>query len=573
MKKKVSQPEKKFKPELIYGLVISICALIVYFPGLKNGLLNWDDNIYVTTNEMIKSPANLDLFFGEFFFGNYHPLTLFSYSIIYHFSELDPYLYHLVNIVFHVVNSLLVFYLVFLLFKNINLAFIVAILFTVHPMHVESVAWISELKDVQYTFFFLLSLIFYIKHIRQKSWKFYSLSVAFFVLSLLTKGQAVTLFVVLLLIDFIEKNSIRKNFTEKIPFLLLSVGFGIIAVIAQKSDNTISDFSKISFFEQTALASYGFTMYVIKTIFPFDISAFYPYPTLINGKIPVGYWYFLSVVPVTIAALYFTFKKNRMIFYGLAFFIINIFLLLQIIPVGNCIMADRYSYIPSIGLYLIIGHLFIRYFLNSKFKYLFILTFMGYLLFLGNYTLAQTKNWKNDFTLWNSVLEINPDIPTALVLRGYAYNETGEYNKALVDLNRSISIDNKYGMAYLNRGVSKARLGYFKESLSDFQKALDYKIEKRFLPELYVSWGGALANTGDLNGAMECFTKSIELNPKNPGVFNNRGITYGMMGKNKEALDDFNMALKLDPKNVDAMKNKQMIIKIINNGLPVQKTP
>ena len=212
MKKKKEEinPNKRI---LAFIILIVITIIIVYLPALKNGLLNWDDNLYVTDNNVIKNIGNVSAFFNSFYFGNYHPITIFSYSIIYQFSELSPLLYHLVNILFHVLNSLLVFYLIKELLKNINLALIVALLFGIHPMHVESVAWISELKDVQYTFFFLISALYYLKFIRQSKLLFYVISILFFVLSLLSKGQAVTLFPVLLLIDYLERG---KLFTHRL---------------------------------------------------------------------------------------------------------------------------------------------------------------------------------------------------------------------------------------------------------------------------------------------------------------------------------------------------------------------
>jgi len=559
MKKKKEEinPNKRI---LTFVILIVLTIIIVYLPALKNGLLNWDDNLYVTDNNVIKNIDNVSAFFNSFYFGNYHPITIFSYSIIYHFSELSPLLYHLVNIIFHILNSLLVFYLIKELLKNINLAFIVALLFGLHPMHVESVAWISELKDVQYTFFFLISACYYLKFIRQGKLSFYIISMLFFVLSLLSKGQAVTLFPVLLLIDYLERGKMFTKLKEKIPYFILSLLFGIIAIMAQKSSNTISDFKNISFLEQSAIACYSFSMYILKTIVPFNLSAFYPYPTLINGKIPIEYWAFLLVIPVTIYLIILSFKKDKIIFFGFIFFIANIFLLLQLIPVGNCIMADRYSYIPSIGLYLIIAYLFLKYFNKIKQKFLLGSLLTIYLIFLSSYSYNQTKKWKDDFTLWDNVLHINPDIPSALILRGFAYNELGEFNNALIDLNKSISIKNNDGMAYLNRGVSKASLGDFKNAIEDFKMADKLKVEERHKVNLNVSWGAALANTGNLAEAMKKFNNAIELNPDNASIYNNRGITNAMLGNSNEALNDFNYALKLKPNYEDAITNRNKIL-------------
>lgn len=561
-KKKKNTNTSTNKKTFPVAVVLILAIIIVYFPAFKNGILNWDDNVYVTGNYFITSLSNIPDFFSSFYFSNYHPLTILTYSAIYHFGKAAPFLYHFTNIIFHVLNSLLVFYFIKELFKNKNLALIAALLFGLHPIHVESVAWISELKDVQYTFFFLISLIYYLKFIRVKKYPLYFISFLFFVLSLLSKGQAVALFPVLFLIDYFERKKIFTKLYEKIPFLILSVVFGIIAIMAQKSGHALSDFTFISPFEQLAIACYGFTMYILKIIFPFNLSAFYPYPPLINGRIPAEYWLSLLIIPATIYALIISYKKDKIIFFGLMFFISNIFLLLQLIPVGNCIMADRYSYIPSVGLNILFAYLFLKYFNSSKQKFLLVSMLSVYVIFLCIYTNNQTKKWKNDFTLWDNVLASNPDIPSALILRGCAYNDKGEYDKALTDFDKSISLNSKDGLAYFNRGVSKAKLGDFKNAIEDFKIAEKIKLEKRYLADFYVAYGVAIANTGDYDKAMNYFNKAIKANPYNASIYNNRGITNAIQGKLDDALNDFNYALKLKPGDKDAITNRNKILEM-----------
>lgn len=562
---KKQNPKKKGKVEnkvspikniLPAAALIILAVLIVYSSAFKNGLLQWDDNLYVTDNRSITSLNSIPSFFTSFFVGNYQPLTMITYSIIYHFGGLSPLPYHFINILFHVFNSLLVFYFCFELLKNKTPALIVALLFGLHPFHVESVAWIAELKDVQYSFFFLISLIFYLKFSREwKSWQ-YALSISAFLLSLLSKGQAVALFPTLLLIDYLESGRFTIKIREKIPFLLMAASFGAIAIVAQKADNTIGDFSHITFPEQLALASYSFTMYIVKTIIPFGLSSFYPYPTLINGKIPGEYWIYLLAIPAAAYALFITYRKSRILFFGALFFIANIILLLQLLPVGNCIMADRYTYISSIGLFIIIAHLFLKYINIKKTQIISSAVLAAYLLSLSITTYGQTKIWKNDFTLWNNVLSIYPDVSSALILRGCAYNDKEEYEKALLDFNHSIKLDPKSGLAYFNRGVSKSKLGNFKEALEDYETASKLKIEKRYIFNFYVSWGGALANTGKINEAMQLFNKAIAVDSMNASVYNNRGITKAMTGNMNGALADFNRAVELKPDFEEAIVNR-----------------
>lgn len=560
-KKEIIRPQKKQWPLVV---VIVLSVLIVYFSSLKNGLLKWDDNLYIIENNQIKSLGNISLFFSQFYIGNYQPLTLLTYGLIYQFSALEPFLYHFVNVLFHVLNALVLFSFLKILFNKTGLAFLVTLLFALHPMHVESVAWVSGLKDVLYAFFFFISLIYYLKYIRRNKKLYYLLSILFFILSLLSKGQAVALFPVLFLIDYMERGKLFSKWPEKIPFFVLSVVFGIIALFAQKSADTMGDFTSFSFFDQLSLSCYSFFMYVLKILVPFNLSSFYPYPNMDGGKIPFEYRLFLLIIPLVVYGLFRFYKKNRILFFGSLFFIVNIILLIQLIPVGNCIMADRYTYISSVGVNIVIVSLFLKYYELKRWKTILMMFISGYFIFLSVVSYNQTKIWKNDFTLWDNVLSVNPDVEFALVLRGCEYNNREDYQKAIADFNRSIALNPKDGSAYFNRGVARSRTGDFKNAIPDFERADQLKIEKKHLVNLYISWGGALANTGKLIEAMKLFDKAIVLNPNDASVYNNRGITKAMLGNTQSAIDDFDIAIKLNPNFTDAITNKNKALEVIS---------
>lgn len=557
---------KFIKKEFLFPILICSVILIFYNQAFHNEILSWDDNLYLIDNPQVQNLSSIPSYFSHFDnTGNYMPFTLSTFTILYHFSELHPFLYHFINILFHILNSLLVFYFIYKLLKNIDLALITALLFSTHPIHVESVAWIAELKDVQYTFFFLLSMIFYLKFVRNRKPSNYILSIIFFISSVFSKGQAVALFPVILLIDYLENRKIFTKLIEKIPYLLISISFGIIAILAQKAGNNISDYNVISFFDRIVLASYAFTTYIIKVFIPYELSAFYPYPEMIDGKLPLQYLPFLLIIPLTIYVLILSYKKNKLVFFGLTFFISNIILLLQLIPVGNCIMADRYTYIASIGISLIVAHYIIKLYNLNKYRTYIVSFFVIYLLFLGINTHSQTKLWKNDFVLWDNVLKVNPKIPSALVLRGCAYNTMKKFNEAIPDFDKAIEIDNKNTLAYLNRGVSKSSIGKFKEAITDFEIANVLKPEPRYLVNFYVSWGGALANTGKLNEALIIFDRAIAINPNKASIYNNRGITQAMLGMMPEALNDFEFAVKLEPNYKEAVENRNRALNAINS--------
>ena len=235
-------------------LLVLVASAITWFPSVKNDFVNWDDIIYIMNNDMIHSFSleNISKIFSTYWMGNYHPFAILSFTFDYQFFKITPQGYHFHNMVLHLVNTALVYFFCFhLMNRRVGIATVAALLFAVHPMHVESVAWISERKDLLYTMWFLMALIAYLFYCRNKDFKYLGLSLILFLFSLLSKAQAVTLPLSLLALDyFLNRKFTVKTLAEKIPFFLLSLVFGIIAIYAQKADNSINavNISKVSSF-------------------------------------------------------------------------------------------------------------------------------------------------------------------------------------------------------------------------------------------------------------------------------------------------------------------------------------
>ena len=337
-------------------ICVAVILLVTYFvfsPSLQNKFTNWDDDVYVLENplvvngkipvkEIFKSPVS----------ANYHPITMLSLARNYQNGKLNPKGYHLESVVFHLLNIGLLFFFIFILTKrNLLMASIVALFFGIHPMHVESVSWISERKDVLYVFFFLSGLITYLKYRESKKIKWYLFTMVLFVLSCLSKGMAVVFPIVLLLIDYLlEIKRERKLLTEKIPFFILALIFGVVAFKIQ-SGIAISDTQFFSVWQRVMFASYGAMMYVVKFFIPMNLSAYYPYPTLNrNATIPFFFYLMPFIFLGIIFSIYFFLRKERALIFGLLFYFISVALVLQFVSVGTVIMADRYSYLSYIGL-------------------------------------------------------------------------------------------------------------------------------------------------------------------------------------------------------------------------------
>jgi len=570
--------------------LIAVVTIIAYFPALFDLLTNWDDRMYVKENPFIQSLSwsNIKGMFSTFFMGNYHPLAMLSLSLDYQVNEFNPLVYHLTNLLLHTANAILVFLVIRALTKKPEIAAIAGLLFGVHTFHVESVAWVSERKDVLYACFYLLSLYCYIRYLPKKEKKWFFWSLGFFLLSLLSKGQAVTLALSIFLVDYFRTGKIidQKTLPVKIPFLLLAVIFGIIAIKAQQGV-AATDMVKFEPALRIPFASYGLLMYIIKLVLPIRLSAYYPYPIPSGStEVPIQYW--LCIIPafLLVVLLFISYKKSRPLFFSLGFFLINIFLLLQLLPVGGAIMSDRYVYIPSIGYCFLIGivisdHKWIK---NTRVAWT---VAAAYIILLAVMTFARTAVWKNNFTLWTDVIEKYDKVPIAWYNRANAKSDTANYKGAIEDYDQAIRVFPLYFDAYINRANAKSKISDYvgaaedlnfviskdstlvnayinramaRTNLLDYTGALnDYGVAlkmKPAMPELYVSRGNVMYDIKDNQGAIRDFTKAIELNPKMVSAYTNRAFVKKSMNDLTGAIEDYDKAIEIDPGNSELYNNR-----------------
>ena len=407
--------------------IVLLTTLAIYFKAIKfDFLMTWDDSFYFTENNDIKDLhwTNIKLFFTEFYLGNYQPITVLMYAIEYKLVGNSSYLYHLNNIILHIINTFLVFVLIRKISsKNVMVALITASFFAIHPMHVESVVWVSERKDVLYSFFFLLSLIIYTNYYKSGKLKHLILTCIFFVLSCLTKSAAVILPLVLLLLDYYSNRKYSwKMFVEKVPFFAISLIFGIVALNSQKSAIPATPIISNHFL----VVSFSLISYIFKAFIPVHLSAIYPYPIESGGTLPIMYYLSLLFIGLLILFVWYSCRWGKDVVFGFLFFIITIILVLQFVEVGFATMADRYTYIPYIGLFFIVGKFF-EYLYNSvnrNYKkytnYLLVAIIFGFITF-STISYGRVKLWKNDGALFSDVLNKYPDCVGALNNRGVYY--------------------------------------------------------------------------------------------------------------------------------------------------------
>jgi len=335
-------------------LALVVPVLVVYAKVWGYDFLVWDDNLYINENESIRGLgwAQWKAFFTEFYVGNYQPLTILSYALEYALVGEEGWLFHGTNVLLHAANTVLVFKVVKQWVPSTSLApWWTAFFFGVHPMHVESVAWVSERKDVLYTFFFLLSLGFYGRYLRDITNKNLALAFGCFVLACMSKSAAVVLPLVLwLLDDYQNRRPSLGVFLEKIPFLAVSLVFGLVALESQRDAMPETQF--VGMGDKILIAAHSLWLYVIMALVPSGLSAFYPYPPELGQGLPAVYLLAAAGVLFMFGFLWYSRRWTKDYFMGMAFFGITIVLVLQIVTVGNATMADRYTYVPYIGFFL-----------------------------------------------------------------------------------------------------------------------------------------------------------------------------------------------------------------------------
>ena len=548
----------------LYIFICLVLTLIAYLPTFQAGFVTWDDPEYVLNNPMVKSLGNLNEILTSPVQGNYHPLTMLSLAVNYAISGEDAGSYHLVNLVLHLLNVVLVFFFVFrLTHKKLWIAFVAALLFGIHPLHVESVAWVSERKDVLYSFFFLGGLITYLTYLETKATLKLMMVLGFFILSLLSKPAAIIFPLVLLSIDYYQARfDYLRLLTEKIPFCILSAAMVYLTMHAQSVLGAVAPGAIFPLMSRICFAFYGLMMYIVKTMLPTDLCAFYPYPPI---DIPLPSIYFVSIFfGIGLFALgIMAHKKNKMFAFALLFYGINLLLVLQFLPVGSAIMADRYAYLPLIGLFLIPGY-FVQKWADLHEGKLPVAG-IGLLLVasLGLTTLSnkQVATWKDNVSLWDKAIVACPS-SKAYFYRGYYYKLSGDKKSAIAMCTKSIAINKNAFDALGCRGNIYFDLGKNELALADYRNALaiqksielqkghkDPKGDSRLLSNL----GSLFVRLGNNDSSLYYFNLAISLDSMFKYNYQFRGLTYQMMHRYEDAISDYKQYLRLDPNDDNIM--------------------
>jgi len=534
---------------ILFSLLPALAAFLVFMPALWAGFVNWDDSAYVFENVHLRS-FDLKWAFSAVVVGNWLPLTLLSYSLDYSIWGYSPFGYHLTNNILHSANAALVFLLGLRLasarkmtvFASVALALSSALLFGLHPLRVESVAWVSERKDVLCAFFFLLSILSYLRYASDLKKGWYLSSLVLFVLALMSKPMAVTLPLVLLIIDLYPlerlERSFRRALLEKVPFFVLSVASAVAAFYAQRLEGALSSIDAYPFWMRALVALRALGFYVFKSVFPSGLAPFYPLPH--RGDI-FDFTLFASaaLILILIFICLITLKRTKALSAAWLYYLVTLLPVIGLVQVGSQAAADRYTYLPIIGPCMLVGALVALaserlYRTRSIAFYPVLLVFFAVLTALSALTVRQTGFWKDGIALWSREIAIYPEVSLAYSNRALAYDDRGMYREAIEDFRSVISIDPRSASAYNNRGLIYDRLRMYMEAVSDFDMAIAVKPDYALA---YNNRGNAYKSLGELRPAIDDFLKAASLAPNLPEPYINLASAYLEAGQTELAYE------------------------------------
>lgn len=540
------------KKKIVLVMAVMIIGCLAAFGRVAgNGFINFDDPGYITQNDHVQSSFNIENIkwaFTSTAESNWHPLTWISHILDWKIFAGSAGGHHLVSLFLHTGSALLLFFFLYRTTQTVWPAGLAAALFALHPLRVESVAWAAERKDVLSMFFGLASIYAYALYAEKSGCSRYLLCLMFFALSLMAKPMLVTLPFVFLLLDYwplnrwqkikIQGNEyfIRKLLWEKAPFIMLTFFSSVITVWAQHQGGTFA--RSLPFSDRIFNAIITYVSYLEKMFWPFNLAVFYPYePSPAFWKIML---FFCILTGVTVAAVY-TVRKSPFLLVGWFWYLGTLIPVIGLVQVGSQAMADRYTYLPSIGVAIICAWSIDFFIKNKKTgkKFLFPAV-AGILIILALLTWQQCGYWKNDLALFGHTLQVTKKNALAHNQMGLAFFEANRNKEALDHFDRAILLDHNQDSAYNNRGAVYLRSGNYQKALSDFNHAIS--INPSYI-QAYNNRANLYAQTGHHELAIEDLTKTIRLDPHYVNGYYNRGFLFAKLGRYQPALKDLDEAI------------------------------
>lgn len=552
--------ERRAVPAVCLALVVAVW--FIYGQTRDHEFVNFDDNEYIYENDQIRKGLSLDnvvLAFTSIQVHNWHPLTTLSNLVDVELYGLAPGGHHLTSVLLHVATAILLFVLLRTMTGALWPSAFAAALFAVHPLRVESVAWIAERKDVLSGLFFMLTLLTYVRYVRRSSAgegalrsPAYWLAVLLFACGLMSKSMLVTLPFLLLLLDFwpLQRGpALRLLLLEKVPFLILAGVASVVTVIGQGTAIDSSEALPFPWRLANAVVAYG--NYVVQMFYPVELAAFYPHPgsRLALWKIGFGALFLAVASGLALAG----WRRRPYVLVGWLWYLGLLVPVIGILQVGSQAGADRYTYLPQIGLCIVLAWGVAD--LSRGWRHQRVVLVTGAFAVLAPLLLlaqAQTTCWRDSVSLWRHALASTERNARAHYNLGAALGRLQRYDEALPELASAVAIEPGYAEAHYNLGVALARLGRGAEAIVHYQRAIALRPD---MPEARNDFGSALAEQGRWDEALLQYREAVRLNPANAASLSNLGMVEGQRGQLAAAISNYQASLAIRPDNADARNN------------------
>jgi tetratricopeptide (TPR) repeat protein len=573
------------RQDLIIYAVLVAATLFVYGKIWTHEFIGYDDDKYVTQNRYVSQGINKESVIWAFrstHASNWHPLTWLSHMLDVELFGLNAGAHHLTNLLFHLFNSLLLFVVFRKMTVHVWQSGIVALLFAIHPLHVESVAWVAERKDVLSTFLGLLTLWSYARFAQRTQMARYLAVVGFFSLGLMAKPMLVTLPFVLLLLDYWPLNRIQAGQTnnhtgkanpglpllqlvyEKIPLFVLAGISCAVTFLAQRKGEALGLLDVHPPMMRVANAVVSYLKYVQKMLWPDNLAVLYPYPSVISDWQALG----ACVVLGCITFLSIRYRKHLpWLFVGWFWYVITLVPVIGLVQVGVQSMADRYTYLPLIGLFVILSWGTAHLIGNWRYKKIALSVFSAVLCFLLVATArAQVSYWKNSINLFEHALKVTTGNYVIHNNLGFELMLQGKTDRAIKHYDDALSINPDFEIAHINLGSALFSQGKKAESFAHYQNVLKDKPE---FAGVHYNFGVLLLRTDRIDDAIFHFQKALSVKPDYAEVYNGLGAAMVSQGKIKEAMANFRQAIRIKPDLVAAITNLKNLSAVYErNGNP-----
>src|SRR5204863_3379821 len=587
-KRALSVPAGKFgRTEIAIAAALAVVTFAIYAQVIGHQFITLDDPTYIRENPMVNrgvTGAGLAWAFTTFHATNWHPLTWISHMVDCQLFGMNAGGHLLVNALIHAANTLLVFWFLLRTTHARWPSALVAALFALHPTHVESVAWASERKDTLSTFFGLLSLIAYVRYAEEPSIRRYAWVAIMLTLGLLAKPMLVTWPFVMLLLDYwplgrINGGPARRSLgeggwsvvrglvVEKIPLFVLVTASVVVTTISASRNGAVRTLARepIALRLSNALVSYA--KYLLRAFWPNDLAVYYPFP-----KAGIPAWQIIGAALLLIAITAFCFFQRKIrpyLIVGWLWFLGTLVPVIGLVQVGGQTMADRYFYIPSIGLFiaLVFGLADIAE-RRRVAPWLSAAIANVVLLVLATLTDAQIHRWNDSITLFKHALTVAPTNVIAEDNLGLAMHKSGQLDEAAAHFEKALQIQTNDYTALLTMGVIRFYQGRVPEAIEYAQATIRSEPDSSKAHDLL---GMALAKQNGNDGALNEMRRAVELAPKDAEIRNDLGLALAQLGRIPEAIDEFHEAVRLNPNNAAARANLGWAL--LESGKPRESIP